>query len=204
MPLSGTTFGVDFNPAADRLRIVSDAGQNLRHNVNPNGVTLADGTLNYTAGTPASGIVAAAYTNNDLQPCDPATTGNHPVCAGRHPGPGRAAVASQRGSLMATGKLTVDGARPRTGFDIYSVLRDGIPVANRALADGPGCRWLGGALAQRGRPDGQGPAAGQAGRGSERDRHRRAPEPSTDPARRQGHAIMGRDRERSRLFPRTP
>ena len=32
--LSGTAFGVDFNPAADRLRIISNNGQNLRHNVN--------------------------------------------------------------------------------------------------------------------------------------------------------------------------
>ena len=29
VPLMGTSFGVDFNPAADRLRIVSDLGQNL-------------------------------------------------------------------------------------------------------------------------------------------------------------------------------
>src|SRR5688572_5502838 len=33
-PLSGTSFGFDFNPAVDRIRIVSDADQNLR--VNPN------------------------------------------------------------------------------------------------------------------------------------------------------------------------
>lgn len=31
--LDGKSFGVDFNPAADRLRIVSDTGQNLRINV---------------------------------------------------------------------------------------------------------------------------------------------------------------------------
>ena len=35
--LDGTVFGVDFNPAADRLRIVSDTGQNLSHNVNRGG-----------------------------------------------------------------------------------------------------------------------------------------------------------------------
>ena len=35
VPLSGKSFGVDFNPAADRLRIVSDTGQNLAHNVTP-------------------------------------------------------------------------------------------------------------------------------------------------------------------------
>ena len=31
--LSGTSFGVDFNPTVDRLRIVSDTGQNLRANL---------------------------------------------------------------------------------------------------------------------------------------------------------------------------
>ena len=31
--LEGTRFGVDFNPTVDRLRIVSDTGQNLRANV---------------------------------------------------------------------------------------------------------------------------------------------------------------------------
>jgi hypothetical protein len=31
IPLEGTSFGVDFNPAADALRIISDTGQDLRH-----------------------------------------------------------------------------------------------------------------------------------------------------------------------------
>ena len=58
-PLSGESFGVDFNPTVDRLRIVSNTGQNLR--VNPaDGVTLVDGSLN--PGTPA--VTGAAYTNN--------------------------------------------------------------------------------------------------------------------------------------------
>jgi hypothetical protein len=51
VPLSGTNFGVDFNPAADRLRIVSDTGQNLAHNVNAGGVTASNGMLTYTAPT---------------------------------------------------------------------------------------------------------------------------------------------------------
>ena len=45
VPLTGTVFGVDFNPAADRLRIISDTGQNLAHNVNAGGVTVANATL---------------------------------------------------------------------------------------------------------------------------------------------------------------
>lgn len=65
--LAGTAFGVDFNPVPDRLRIVSDSGQNLR--VNPaNAVTIVDGTLAYAAGDPNAGatpsIVASAYTNS--------------------------------------------------------------------------------------------------------------------------------------------
>lgn len=58
--LSGVEFGVDFNPAADRLRITSNQGQNLRINVDT-GVTIVDGTLNGSA----TFIVASAYINND-------------------------------------------------------------------------------------------------------------------------------------------
>ena len=36
--LSGTAFGIDFNPVVDRLRITSNAGQNLRTNVVSGGV----------------------------------------------------------------------------------------------------------------------------------------------------------------------
>jgi hypothetical protein len=56
--LSGTEFGVDFNPVPDRLRIVSDTGQNLRVNVDTGAVT-TDTALNPAGST----VVAAAYTN---------------------------------------------------------------------------------------------------------------------------------------------
>ena len=66
-PLSGTSFGVDFNPTVDRIRIVSDADQNLRANPN-DGSNVVDGTLAYGAGDPNAGqnpnVVAAAYTNS--------------------------------------------------------------------------------------------------------------------------------------------
>lgn len=57
--LSGTRFGVDFNPVADRLRVTSNTGQNLRINV-ATGAVVEDGVLN--GGTPS--IVASAYTNS--------------------------------------------------------------------------------------------------------------------------------------------
>jgi hypothetical protein len=68
--LQGTRFGVDFNPTVDRLRIVSDTGQNLRANVD-DGTTATDTALNYLGPppvSPAPGVTAVAYTNNDASP----------------------------------------------------------------------------------------------------------------------------------------
>jgi hypothetical protein len=64
--LNGQSFGVDFNPQANALRIVSDAEQNLR--VNEANVTFADGNLTYAPGDAGAGsnpsIGAVAYSNN--------------------------------------------------------------------------------------------------------------------------------------------
>lgn len=52
--LQGTRFGVDFNPAANRLRVISDTGQNLRHNIDDPAApttTTVDGTLTYPPAT---------------------------------------------------------------------------------------------------------------------------------------------------------
>ncbi|MCU0756022.1 MAG: DUF4394 domain-containing protein [Xanthomonadales bacterium] len=57
--LTGTSFGVDFNPVPDRLRVISNTGQNLRINV-ADGVAIVDGAIN-PAGFSVSG---AGYINN--------------------------------------------------------------------------------------------------------------------------------------------
>jgi hypothetical protein len=66
--LSGTNFGFDFNPVPDRVRVSSDADQNLRLNPNDGTLTATDGTLAYAAGDPNAGqnpnIVASGYTNS--------------------------------------------------------------------------------------------------------------------------------------------
>lgn len=59
--LSGGDFGVDFNPAADRLRVVSNNGQSLRINVDT-GATTTDGNIN--GGAANTAITASAYTNS--------------------------------------------------------------------------------------------------------------------------------------------
>ena len=57
--LSGSSFGFDFNPQVDRIRIVSNTGQNLRANPNT-GLTLVDGSINPQPAT----VNGVAYDNN--------------------------------------------------------------------------------------------------------------------------------------------
>jgi hypothetical protein len=84
--LMGTTFGVGFNPAVDRLRIHTGAEQNLRVNQTNNPlVTLTDAPLAYAAGDPNAGqdpqIAGTAYTLS-VRPA-PTSTELFAVDAGR-------------------------------------------------------------------------------------------------------------------------
>ncbi len=66
--LTGTNFGFDFNPVPDRIRVTSDADQNLRLNPNDGTLSATDGTLAYAVGDPNFGqnpnVVASGYTNS--------------------------------------------------------------------------------------------------------------------------------------------
>ncbi|MGI5192770.1 DUF4394 domain-containing protein [Streptomyces sp. CA-288835] len=127
--LNGTNFGVDFNPAADRLRVISDNGQNLRHNLNDH-TTIQD--LNLTTppieGT-TKGVSAAAYTNNDLDGTtattllDINTTTDQVVIQSP----------ANNGTLAPTGNLGID-AGINAGMDIFSTLSGGKTVDNTAFA----------------------------------------------------------------------
>ena len=65
---NGSSFGIDFNPVADRLRVVSDADENRRLNPDDGSLTATDTALAYATGDSGFGvdpnIVGAAYTNN--------------------------------------------------------------------------------------------------------------------------------------------
>ena len=113
--------------------MVSDTGQNLRHNVDDGataGTTLVDGVLTYPPATAAAtGVTGAAYTNNDLDP-NTATTlydldTNLDQVAIQSP--------ANAGSLAPTGKLGVD-AGSAAGFDIVSNLRNGRTTAVTGFA----------------------------------------------------------------------
>jgi hypothetical protein len=66
--LNGTSFGFDFNPFNDRIRVVSNSEQNLRLNPNDGTLAAADTALSYAAGDAHAGanpsIVGSAYSNN--------------------------------------------------------------------------------------------------------------------------------------------
>jgi hypothetical protein len=116
--LNGTVFGVDFNPVPDRLRVVSNAEQNLR--INPaNGLTTTDGVLAYAALDPNVGanpnIVGSAYANNLAGATTTVLFGidsNLDILVIQNP--------PNDGTLNTVGALTVDTS-DAVGFDISGV-----------------------------------------------------------------------------------
>ncbi len=116
--LAGTAFGIDFNPTVDRLRVVSNTGQNLRVNVDT-GAALVDGGL-VSGGTTASGVAAAAYTNVDSDPATGTTLFDIDVNSDQllvqNP--------PNDGVLVGIGApLGIDATGP-VGFDLYSSVKD--------------------------------------------------------------------------------
>ncbi len=115
-PLAGTSFGFDFNPQADQIRVVSNGRQNLRINPDNGQVANAENALDYAAGDPGAGaipaIIGAAYTNNVA---DARETQLFDIDAARD------VLVLQNpprdGRLATVGPLTVDVGDP-VGFDV--------------------------------------------------------------------------------------
>ena len=129
--LEGSQFGVDVNPAADALRIVSNTGQNLRHSFStPNGPTTTDTRLTTppTEGD-TTGVTGVAYTNNDTS----ADTFTTLYAINRDADQVAVLAPANSGTLSPTGNLR-SNAIGSVGFDIYSVVRGGETVALDAYA----------------------------------------------------------------------
>lgn len=156
VPLTGTHFGVDFNPTVDRLRIVSDSGQNLR--VHPDTGAVVDGNPDMAGVQPDAplayvatdgsdperpAVVAAAYTYHKT---DDKLTTNFALDAAT----GTLAVQGSREGITPvvspnTGRLTRVGALgvgpfDRAAFDIADV--SGAAFASLSGGDGTGSRWV--------------------------------------------------------------
>jgi Domain of unknown function (DUF4394) len=130
--LYGSNFGVDFNPTVDRIRVVSDAKQNLR--LHPDLGTVIDFDP-MTAGVqpdadlnPPTPVAAAAYTNS-LAGATTTTLFTLDFGADallRQGGPDSMPPSPNTGVLTSIGPLGVDTGAP-LGFDIA-------PVTNTAYA----------------------------------------------------------------------
>ncbi len=123
---SGASFGFDFNPTVDRIRVTSDARQNLRLHPDTGATAAVDGQLSYASGDAAAAsaprIVASAYTNSVA---GATTTQLFGLDAGRD------ALVLQNppnnGTLGTIGSLGID-IGDTTGFDISAV--DGVAYAS--------------------------------------------------------------------------
>ena len=76
--LNGSFFGLDFNPTVDKIRVTSDANQNLRLDPDPGSVLGNDAALN--PGDPA--VVGSAYTNSSFTATKPTATTLYAVDSG--------------------------------------------------------------------------------------------------------------------------
>lgn len=123
--MRASDFGVDFNPAANALRVISDTGQNLRQPFASAGAATVVDTSLTTPPAPGTttGVTGAAYTNNDLDSATATTLYDLATV------PNQVAIQSpaNSGTLAATGTTTVELAGD-TGFDIYSTVRGGKAV----------------------------------------------------------------------------
>ncbi|HMS78127.1 MAG TPA: DUF4394 domain-containing protein [Burkholderiaceae bacterium] len=137
VPLRGIEFGFDFNPTVDRIRVVSDAGLNLRLHPDTGAVVdgdpgsdglQLDGTLAWAAGDRNAGrrlaVVAAAYSYNKV---DERITTNYAIDAangllvmqGSKEG-ATPVVSPNTGRVSTVGPLRV-GEFDRASFDIADV-----------------------------------------------------------------------------------
>lgn len=118
LALQGRRFGVDFNPTVDRIRVVSDTGQNLRLHPDTGALVSSDPALN---GPSLGAVTAAGYTYNQR---DPSITTNFAIdaAAGLLVRQGSAegvqpAVSPNTGAIAAVGPLGT-GAVDDVSFDI--------------------------------------------------------------------------------------
>jgi hypothetical protein len=131
----GTGFGVDFNPVVDRLRVVSNMGQNLRINVDTGTVT-TDSNINLTGSTPS--ISAIAYANSFLGAT--ATTGTTLYDLDSSSNNLYSQTPPNDGSLVLKGSTGIT-VGTKTGFDIAGG-ENGLALATVAQATGPSTLYV--------------------------------------------------------------
>lgn len=141
--LRGTSFGIDFNPTVDRLRIVGLSNQNLRVNVdtgaladfdeNPANGTQPDQDLAYVAGDQNAGadpnVTAVAYRNSQPAAFGTMNTELYDIDAGTDDLSEQ--TPANNGTLVTEGPLRIN-TNAVLGFDI--VTRGTSPAGDMGFA----------------------------------------------------------------------
>jgi hypothetical protein len=129
--LIGNSYGVDFNPVVDRMRLVNDTDQNARVNADT-GASIIDSALAYAAGDTNAGkdpsVSGVAYTNNFAGATSTTLYGidsAQDVLVIHNP--------PNNGTLTTVGPLGVN-ISPLIGFDIAN--RTGAAYASLRLTNG--------------------------------------------------------------------
>ena len=115
--IDGTSFGFDFNPTTDRIRVVSNTNKNYVFNPNTGALQLAATNLFYPVGDPAVGVdpnvVGIAHTNNLGGP----STQLYAIDSGINV---LATLANDSGALGTVGGLATVNTGALVGFDVYT------------------------------------------------------------------------------------
>jgi hypothetical protein len=125
--LSGSSFGFDFNPTVDRIRIVSDTEQDFRVNPDTGAIVDSDlvapglqldGNLSYGNGTNPN-VAGSAYINNDNDPTTGTVLYNIDTVQDTlvTQGTTNGSVSPNSGQLFTVGSLNIRAQSP-VGFDI--------------------------------------------------------------------------------------
>jgi hypothetical protein len=139
--LQGTRFGLDFNPTVDRVRVMSDTGQNLRLHPDTGTLAASDPPAAYAEGDAAAGrtpqVTGVGYTYNQR---DERLTTNFAIdrALGTLVTMGTAegvqpAVSPNTGRLLTVGSLGLGAPLEAVSFDIAD--RDNAALA--AVRTGP-------------------------------------------------------------------
>jgi hypothetical protein len=116
-------LGMDFNPTIDRVRVVTESGQNLVYNPNTAAAPSVTTPLFYPAGDPGAAaplgvrVIESAYTNNIS-----GMFGNTTQYGIDYGTDSLVTIANNAGTLTTIGALglSIDKSAPFVGFDIFT------------------------------------------------------------------------------------
>lgn len=119
-PINGTSFGFDFNPTIDRIRLTSNTDKNYVLNPMTGALQLAATDLAYGPGDPNVGVnpnvVGSAYTNSVLGTV-PSSSQLYAIDSGIDV---LATQANNTGVLATVGPLLTVNTGDLVGFDVFS------------------------------------------------------------------------------------